>query len=385
MVQIFRDHWERFKESYPHLVTEDIEKNVQKMMECGLFENGYFVYVCTNCGEEKRIAFTCKSRFCLRCSKVYIDNWVNKMRETVFKWIPHRHVILTVPGSLWEYFHSEEMLKMLADSAVMMMKDVISICNKGKKIEPGIMLVIQTAGRASTWNPHIHLLITEGGLDKEGVWHDVSYIDYRTIRKKWMYYLLRGVREVMGVDKRVENIIDEIYTKRGEEGLIIRAKKEKVRKRDIVGYLIKYVASPPIALSRIVEYDFETVTYWYREHPTDRKVKVVVSAYEFIRRMIQHIVLKNFRMVRHYGLYARNKVLKVREVLKRIFEGVRGIAIEFASLLGKVIAPRSYRERMIKSFGMDPFKCSNCGEEMQLWEIWPPKYGTIYYFPDDPR
>ncbi|MFQ6052543.1 MAG: transposase zinc-binding domain-containing protein, partial [Candidatus Hydrothermarchaeota archaeon] len=112
------------KSGYPHLVTEDIEENVQKMMGCGLFENGYFVYVCTHCGKEKQIAFTCKSRFCLRCAKVYIDNWVNKMKETVFKWIPHRHVILTVPGSLWEYFRSEKMLKMLADCAVAMMKDV---------------------------------------------------------------------------------------------------------------------------------------------------------------------------------------------------------------------------------------------------------------------
>ncbi|MCK4580190.1 MAG: hypothetical protein KAU10_02480, partial [Dehalococcoidia bacterium] len=40
-----------------------------------------------------------------------------------------------------------------------------------------------------------------------------------------------------------------------EKGLIVRAKKERIRKRDIVGYLVKYVASPPIALSRIEEYD----------------------------------------------------------------------------------------------------------------------------------
>ena len=115
MVQIFRDHLEPFKERYPELVVKDVEENVQKMMGCGLEANGYFEYFCVKCGGRKVVAFTCKSRFCLRCSKVYIDNWTNKMRKTVFEWIPHRHVILTVPGSLWEYFHNKEMLKMPAD------------------------------------------------------------------------------------------------------------------------------------------------------------------------------------------------------------------------------------------------------------------------------
>jgi len=45
MVQIFRDHWAPFKERHPELVTDVIEENVQKMMGCGLSENGYFLYI----------------------------------------------------------------------------------------------------------------------------------------------------------------------------------------------------------------------------------------------------------------------------------------------------------------------------------------------------
>ncbi|PIS25384.1 MAG: hypothetical protein COT45_02635 [bacterium (Candidatus Stahlbacteria) CG08_land_8_20_14_0_20_40_26] len=100
MVQIFRDPWSPFKERHPELITDVIEENVQKMMGCGLFKNGYFLYMCSRCGEDKRVAFICKSRFCLRCAKVYIDNWVNKIRKTIFTRVLHRHVVLTVPGSL---------------------------------------------------------------------------------------------------------------------------------------------------------------------------------------------------------------------------------------------------------------------------------------------
>ncbi len=112
-----------------------------------------------------------------------------------------------------------------------------------------------------------------------------------------------------------------------------------------MGYLIKYVASPPVALSRIEEYDGEKVTYWYREHPTDEKVWVTVSAFEFIRRMIQHIMPKQFRMIRHSGLYARNKVGKVRKILPSFFKNIEEITREFEQMTrrGASLLPSIHR------------------------------------------
>jgi hypothetical protein len=196
-----------------------------------------------------------------------------------------------------------------------------------------------------------------------------------------MYNLLKMVREEYRGNKEVMGKIEEIYERRKEVGLIARAKKEKVRKRDIVGYLIKYVASPPIAVSRITEYDGEKVTYYYREHPTDKKVATTVSAHEFIRRMIQHIPEKGLKMVRHYGLYAFRVVKKAREKLEEIFGKVKGVVQEFQSLLGGSESSRGYRDRIIKSFGSDPLKCV-CGAEMELWQVWHPNYGVVYSYED---
>lgn len=118
------------------------------MMGCGLFSNGYAEYRCS-CGYIKRVPFSCKSRFCLRCSKVYIDNWVAKMRQTIFAKVNHRHIILTVPCSLWKYFHNQTMLKLLADCGAELVKKTCLICLKGKKIGLGVILAAQTAGRKS--------------------------------------------------------------------------------------------------------------------------------------------------------------------------------------------------------------------------------------------
>ena len=104
-------------------------------------------------------------------------------------------------------------------------------------------------------------------------------LNFEILRKKWMYNLLTILKEEMGSRRDVLEKIEEIYQKRREKGLIVRAKKERIRKKHIVGYLIKYVASPPIALSRIEKYDGGKVTYWYREHPNDRKVWVTLFSF----------------------------------------------------------------------------------------------------------
>jgi hypothetical protein len=376
LIQIFRDHWEQFKVFNPQLVDENVENNVQKMMNCGLFSGGYAEYRCS-CGYVKRVPFSCKSRFCLRCCKVYIDNWVAKMRQTIFAKINHRHIILTVPGSLWKYFHNQKMLNLLADCGAKLVEEVASICLKGRQIELGIILITQTAGRRSTWNPHLHLLVTEGGLDRNNRWVSFYYFDYKILRKKWMYILLISLKKALSFDFEALRLIDEIFKKNASWGFIARAKKEKVRKTDIIGYLIKYVASPPIALYRITDYDGEYVKYWYREHPTDRQVYTRLSAYEFIARLIQHIPPKGLKLIRHYGLYARVKFKKVKELIDRIFRYTRVISQEFFSFL-KSSPSKDYRTRLKMSFGIDPFKCPKCGERLILYEVWHPKYGTVY-------
>lgn len=382
LIQIFRDHWEPFKRFYPHLVDQNIEVNVQKMMDCGLFSNGYAEYRC-RCGHVKRVPFSCKSRFCLRCAKVYTDKWVARMKETIFAKINHRHIILTVPGSLWKYFHNGKMLKLLADCGANVVKEVARVCLRGKKIDLGVILVIQTAGRKSTWNPHLHLLVTEGGLDKHNQWQRFYYFDYEVLRKKWLYILLSNLKKALSNDIEALRIIEEVFQRRESGGLIVRAKQEKVRRQDIIGYLIppwRDVASPPMALSRISGYHGRVVEYWYREHPTDQRVVTQVDVYEFIARLIQHIPDAELKLIRHYGLYARVKFKQAKEIIDKVFKVIKDICQEFEGLINQGVCSR-YRERIKDSFGVDPFICPECrGELIPLKrdQIWHPQYGVVY-------
>lgn len=222
--------------------------------------------------------------------------------------------------------------------------------------------------------------MTGGGLDKKEKWQELGYIPYTILHKKWQYYLLEMVKEVLGDKEEVEQLIDELW-QRYPKGLVAHLKEKAVPKVEgLARYVAKYVVSPPIALSRIINYDREqgVVKYWYQDHQRGRQ-EVEVSREQFIGRMVQHILPKGFKRVRYYGLQAICKLKKVGEILKQAIKRVvQGVFDWFDKEAELAEVKLSYRERMKRAYGKDPLLCERCGAEMWLWQVWHPDYGLIY-------
>jgi len=114
---ILNDHWEEFKIKYlpdkvPADMLDHVVDQVEKSMDCGNPENGYAKYKCLDCGEEHIVSFSCKSRFCSRCGKVYVDKWVDKQVDMILD-VSHRHMVFTVPEELRGYIYLlEQMIKL---------------------------------------------------------------------------------------------------------------------------------------------------------------------------------------------------------------------------------------------------------------------------------
>ncbi len=149
------------------------------------------------------------------------------------------------------------------------------------------------------------------------------------------------------------------------------------KEEGLARYIIKYVVSPPLALSRIIEYNREKgrVKYWYRDHRTKSKKIITLEREQFIGRMVQHILPKGFKRIRYYGLQAICKLNKVAAILKQALKQmVQGVMDEVEKVAGKL----SYRERVKQAYGKDPLLCPRCATEMWLWYIWHPDYGVVY-------
>jgi hypothetical protein len=375
--EIFRTHLESFKETFSRYRAARYDEVVQKMLGCGDPENGYAIYICPHCGDQKKVPFSCKSCFCLSCAKVYTDRWAARIEAILFPGMAYRHTILTIPDDLRIYFYrNARLLSELMRVGIKCLEDTLSTVLR-RSVCGGYIAVVQTNGRSGSYNPHLHVIMTSGGLatNRQGghYWVKLKYFPYQVLHKKWQYHLFGMFKEqVPTPEMRMK--IDELYRKY-PHGLVAHIQKGQVPKRirKLAKYLAKYVVSPPISVRRIISYNGERVTYWYNDHKSGKYKLEEVDVFTFIGRMVQHILPKGMQRIRYYGLHATAVYQKIRKKLKAIVPADAAQCQETFT-----IARKGYRQRVIETSSKDPFICSRCGGELILWKIWHPSYGVIY-------
>ena len=202
--QIFTEHWEGFKQFRPRYNTLHYDDLVDKMLRCGNPDQiGYIEYRCLHCGQgTHRVAMSCQSSLCLRCAKVYVDNWVAQVGKMLHDGVIYRHIVLTVPDVLRTpfYQHAEALLSPFMQCGVKCLDDFFSTVS-GKALKGGYIVVVQTHGRHGQYNPHLHIIATSGGWDAQAhKWVHLGYLPYPMLHKKWQWYALEMCREALKTD-----------------------------------------------------------------------------------------------------------------------------------------------------------------------------------------
>jgi hypothetical protein len=376
--RIFADHWEAFQHAHPRYQTPYYDGLVAKMLACGNPEKmGYVAYRCLHCGQGKHlVSMSCKSSLCLRCAKVYTDDWVSQVSKVLHEGVIYRHIILTVPAMFRTTFYQNAavVLSAFMRCGVQCLDDCYSTV-KGKPLQGGYIVVLHTHGRTGQYHPHLHLLATSGGYDGPGESGEhLTYLPYELLRRKWQWHLLSMLRQTLKTEA-IHQLVDACFRKY-PNGLVTNVQKGQVpsQAQSVARYVARYVVSPPISVRRIDRYDGEWVTYHYRSHRTDRVEQDTVDGLTFVGRMVQHTMPKGFKRMRYYGVQATKTFAKVKVIIHAALAKVEGV-IQGAV---KIIARLTYRQRYAQSTGRDPLRCPHCQHEMEVWCIWHPTYGVIY-------
>lgn len=141
--------------------------------------------------------------------------------------------------------------------------------------------------------------------------------------------------------------------------------------KGLLKYLTKYLASPPIGVSRITSYANGQVKYYYRSHQTKLITYECVDVEVFIGRMVQHILPKWFQRVKYYGLQATASFKKYYELITRVAEDLVDAMVSFVNRL-------TYAQFFEEVAERNPLKCQCCGEIMELTRLYHPLKGLFY-------
>jgi ribosomal protein S27E len=351
--RFLREYENRFEKEYGFLrpVIQDV---VERYLDCGNPMGGFARIRCPDCGEERLLMFSCKTRgFCPSCHAKRREEWGEWMREELLLDVPHRQVVFTVPKMLRLFFRfKRKLLNNLCLSAVRALLKFFHTAT-GLELMPGVVAVIQTFGDRINFHPHIHCLVTEGGTTPDGAFHHVSRFHDEVIQEifthKVFSLLLR--KKLIGLSL-VQKILCWRHTGFNVHSQV-RAQTKGEAER--VG---KYMIRPLLSLKRLF-FDEATgkIHYQYSRHGSHEES---MDYLEFIARVTSHIPEKGQVMVRYYGLYSnahRGKMRKIEEKANSF------LIVEQE----EPVAPsKGWAEMIRKVYETDPLLCPKCGGQMRI-------------------
>jgi len=360
--QIFQDHWDDYLIRHPD-VPDYIRENVAKMMDCrDPLKQGYTKMACPEHPEYFTIIpHSCKSRFCNSCGKIATDNWLIKATSD-FPNVSYNHVTFTVPSELRELLLTKpDTRKILFEIS----SKIVSDWCYEKGWIPAITCVLHTFGRDLKFHPHIHMLVSTGGLDiqTKSKWIDCPYLPEGMLKKRWQTSLLY---RLCGDGLITLQLKRKLYHTKW----YLYIAKQLLIAVVTTNYVGRYTKRPPLSEARILNYDYHTVTFFYEDWSNGKcPTKVTFPVDKFITRLIQHIPPKHFRLIKHYGLLHNRTRGKYLTLLKRLFGSIK-VAIKKTSW--------KIRQTLFK--GNDPTICSKCKRKMIPVEIafWSKRYNRLW-------
>jgi hypothetical protein len=306
---------------------------------------GAHIDTCDECGFTKISYNSCRNRHCPKCQAFLKEQWVERQNQYLLG-TGYFHVVFTLPDALNSFFYkNQEVAYSLFFKAVS--ETLLELCANPKYLGavPGITTVLHTWGQNLMYHPHIHCIVTGGGLTKNGKWRASRKkffipvkVMSRKFRGKFLFYL-----------KQAGFLFDSASCR---QDWVIYCKPPFKNASKVITYLGRYTHRVAISNNRILSLDDGNVSFSWRDYRDRGKQKIMtVTAVEFIRRFLLHVLPSGFRKIRHYGiLAARDKSARV-SLCKKL---TRVTAPE-------TLHPTTTLDKLRKMLGVDFDLCPCCG------------------------
>ena len=391
VADIFRAHgpaWRRARAGHLSLAQLKVMSAIESCRTAAL---GGHVAACQDCAHTVIAYNSCRNRHCPKCQASAAERWLQAQQRDLLP-IPYFHVVFTLPEELRQIAYQNKatvydlMFKCVSETLLTIAGDKKHL---GAKI--GITAVLHTWGSSLVHHPHIHCIVTGGGLaPRQGLRPaDGNNVEPEWIHSRKNFFLPvkvlscyfrhcflkalktahdKGQLRFFGEQQILEDPgwFDEHLRPLKKINWVVYAKPPFAGPESVLTYLSRYTHRVALSNRRLVGFNQKGVTFRYKDY-RDGKTRwksMTLEADEFIRRLLQHVLPKGFHRIRHYGLFAnahRNDNLKRARALLSVQ------AIETKTQSNDT--GQENREDQPCSF-----TCRRCGQPLIVIEILSPQH-----------
>jgi len=354
LADVFRRYAEEYKSKYP--ITEGQRKVMAAISACRTAALGGHSEVCDHCAAQRNSYNSCRNRHCPKCQIMTKEEWLEKRKQELLP-CGYFHMVFTLPHDLNTIIMSDRKVFLSLLFKAVRNTVLLFAADPQWKLEgkPGLLTILHTWSQTLIDHFHIHCLIPAGVLSFDGRRWNPSSDKYlfrvQSLAKEFKKQYLSLIEQNLNSEKNPSNS-KMLLQKARDKTWIIYAKKPFAGPEQVLEYLGRYTHRIAISNHRIRSIDNDTVTFTYRDRRNNNELReMTLSAMEFIRRFLIHVLPFRFMKIRYYGFLAnickRKSILLIRRLIGKDMEI-------------KLFIQETLEEKVLRITGKDITLCPHC-------------------------
>ena len=312
VAHILRRHGPAYRQQHQLLPSQ--LKVLEDLVRCRTEACGGHLYQCDHCAHRQYSYHSCANRHCPKCHGQQTQRWLDQQRQRLLP-CPYYFVTFTLPAGLraLAYAHQKALYAILLRSAsAALQKLAWDPHYVGAQL--AMLAVLHTWRRDLLDHPHVHLLVSAGGLSADGQhWlhpKNPAFLVPGFALSKIFRGKFRAALKKLGLLDQAPNVV---WSQKWNVQIQHAGRGQKV-----LDYLGRYAFRIAISNSRLERFEDAQVTFSYRDNKTQQIKHLTLSAHEFIRRFLRHVLPKGFVKVRSYGLWSARSGDKLEKARARL-------------------------------------------------------------------
>ena len=339
-----RVHGAAFLEKHGGHLSSNQRRALRDLAVCRTKALGGHVERCDGCGQERNAYNSCRNRHCPKCQGGARAQWLAREATHLLP-VDYYHVVFTLPAAVAELAlaNRRELYGLLFQAARATLLELAADPHY-LGAQPGLLMVLHTWGQNLHHHPHVHVVATGGGLscDVRGVveaaprWVSCRpgfFLPRTVLSRLFRGKYLAGLRalfdrnQLLFTGKRSALVERSAFaawlTPLYQQDWVVYAKAPFGGPEQVLKYLARYTHRVAISNSRMIGLDDGRVTFRYKDYADDARQKTMtLSAEEFLRRFLMHVLPKGFVKIRHYGLLANRKRAGFLQICRKLLVAV---------------------------------------------------------------
>jgi len=330
---------------------------------------GGHVEQCDRCGEQRVSYNSCRSRNCPKCQSLARAQWVEDRRAELLD-TQYFHVVFTVPNEIGAIaFQNAEVVYDILFHATAETLRTIAADPKHLGAEIGFFAVLHTWGQNLGHHPHIHCVVPGGGLSPDGdSWITCRpgfFLPVLVLGRLFRRLFLEALEKAFRASKlqffsslkhlREPGAFRRYLDSVRQINWVVFAKPPFAGPERVLDYLGRYTHRIAISNNRLIDIDDGKVGFVWKDYRDGNQRKVMtLSADEFIRRFLIHVLPQGFQRIRYYGFlgnrYRKEKLAQCRELL----------GMQHAESQTDPKKDANYCDKVKELTGASPLECPAC-------------------------